>query len=64
MQAELGRIAAEMLDDVTAFLDDGEREALAGTPERMKARLLSAEPRAAVLAETAAVVGTSPGAAR
>jgi MarR family transcriptional regulator, transcriptional regulator for hemolysin len=60
VQAELGRIAAEMLDDVTAVLDDGEREALVGTLERMKARLLSAEPRA----ETAAAAAASPGAAR
>jgi hypothetical protein len=49
-----------MLDDVTAVLDDGEREALVGTLERMKARLLSAEPRA----ETAAAAAASPGAAR
>jgi MarR family transcriptional regulator for hemolysin len=39
VQAEMGRIAEEMLDDAMALLGDGEREALAEMLERVKARL-------------------------
>jgi MarR family transcriptional regulator, transcriptional regulator for hemolysin len=46
VQAEMGRIAAEMLDEAMAPLVGGEREALAGLLERVKAQLLSMGPRA------------------
>ncbi len=49
VQAEMGRIAAEMLDDATALLRPGEREALAEMLERVKTQLQSMAPRAPLL---------------
>jgi MarR family transcriptional regulator, transcriptional regulator for hemolysin len=49
VQAEMGRIAAEMLDDATALLHPGEREALSEMLERVKAQLQSMAPRAPLL---------------
>ncbi|RAI59395.1 MarR family transcriptional regulator [Roseicella frigidaeris] len=40
VQAEMGRIAEALLDDAMACLDEGEREALTGMMERVKAQLL------------------------
>jgi MarR family transcriptional regulator for hemolysin len=45
VQAEMGRIAEALLDDAMALLEEGEREALTGRMERVKAQLLSLEPR-------------------
>jgi DNA-binding MarR family transcriptional regulator len=56
VQAEMGVIAAEMLDDATASLAAGEREALAEMLERVKAQLQSMAPRA----NGAAVAGPPP----
>ncbi len=47
VQEEMGRIAADTLDDAMASLDEGEREALAELLERVKAQLLAMGPRAA-----------------
>ena len=47
VQAEMGRIAAAMLDDATASLAEGEREVLTDMLERVKARLQSMGPRRA-----------------
>jgi DNA-binding MarR family transcriptional regulator len=44
VQAEMGRIAEEMLDDAMALLGDGEREALTEMLERVKARLQAMAP--------------------
>jgi len=54
VQAEMGRIAEELLDDAMASLGEGEREILADLLERVKAQLQSMGPRA-VAAEDAAV---------
>jgi len=51
VQAEMGRIAAELLDDAMASLTEGEREALAEMMERMKAQLQSMGPRRPTSAE-------------
>lgn len=53
IQAEMGRIAEQMLDDAMASLDDGEREALTDMMERVKTQLLSMGPRAAAVESTA-----------
>jgi DNA-binding MarR family transcriptional regulator len=45
VQAEMGRIAAEMLDDAMTLLHPGEREALAEMLERVKVQLQSMAPR-------------------
>jgi DNA-binding MarR family transcriptional regulator len=45
VQAEMGRIATDMLDDALALLEHDEREALADMMERMKAQLQSMAPR-------------------
>lgn len=47
VQAELARIAEELLDDATASLDPGEREALTGMMERVKTQLLALGARGA-----------------
>jgi MarR family transcriptional regulator, transcriptional regulator for hemolysin len=47
VQAEMGGIAAAMLDDATASLAEGEREVLTDMLERVKARLQSMGPRQA-----------------
>ena len=44
-QAEMGRIAEDMLDDVMASLNDSERDLLADMLERVKAQLQSMGPR-------------------
>ena len=46
VQAELGRIAAEMVDDAMASLNPGERVALTGLLERVKGSLLAMGPAA------------------
>jgi DNA-binding MarR family transcriptional regulator len=45
VQAEMGRIAEQLLDDAMASLDDGEREALTDMMERVKVQLQSMGPR-------------------
>jgi MarR family transcriptional regulator, transcriptional regulator for hemolysin len=40
VQAEMGRIAEQLLDDAMASLDEAEREALTDMMERVKAQLL------------------------
>jgi DNA-binding MarR family transcriptional regulator len=40
VQAEMGRIAEQLLDDAMASLEEGEREALTDMMERVKAQLL------------------------
>ncbi|MCB4823681.1 MarR family winged helix-turn-helix transcriptional regulator [Roseicella aerolata] len=40
VQAEMGRIAEQLLDDAMATLDDGERESLTDMMERVKVQLL------------------------
>ncbi|MSP04797.1 MAG: MarR family transcriptional regulator [Acetobacteraceae bacterium] len=45
VQAEMGRIAEDMLDDVMASLADGERNLLADMMERIKMQLQSMGPR-------------------
>ena len=45
VQAGMGRIAAEMIDDAMATLHPGEREALTEMLERVKTRLLAMPPR-------------------
>ncbi len=47
VQADMGRIAEDMMDDALASLGYAERESLADMMERMKARLLSMAPRGA-----------------
>jgi DNA-binding MarR family transcriptional regulator len=47
VQAEMGRIAEEMLDDAMASLADGERHILTDMLERVKARLQPMGPRSA-----------------
>ena len=59
IQAEMGRIAEQMLDDAMASLDHDEREALTDMMERVKAQLLSMGPRAAAAERTAQPALTS-----
>ncbi|MBX9699216.1 MAG: MarR family transcriptional regulator [Acetobacteraceae bacterium] len=47
VQAEMGRIAAEMIDDAMAALHPGEREALTEMLGRVKTQLLAMPPRTA-----------------
>ncbi|MBK1659098.1 hypothetical protein CKO45_12720 [Paracraurococcus ruber] len=56
VQAEMGRIAEEFLDDAMASLDEAEREVLSDMLERMKATLLEGGARrpAAAAAEARA----------
>ena len=54
VQARMGRIAAELLEDAMAPLSAAERAALAGLLERVKAQLLLMGPRAAAADRTPA----------
>jgi MarR family transcriptional regulator for hemolysin len=54
VQAEMGQIAAEMIDDAMAALRPGEREALAEMLDRVKGQLTLMAPRGAALSEAAA----------
>lgn len=47
VQAEMGRIAEQLLDDAMASLEEGEREALTDMMERVKRQLQSMGPRPA-----------------
>jgi MarR family transcriptional regulator for hemolysin len=60
VQAEMGRIAAELLDDAMASLAEGEREALAEMMERMKAQLQSMGPRSPAMAAATPQPGPTP----
>jgi DNA-binding MarR family transcriptional regulator len=60
VQAEMGRIAEELLDDAMASLTEGEREALGEMMERMKAQLQSMGPRRPTLAEAGLHPATAP----
>ncbi len=54
VQAEMGQIAAEMIDDAMAALRPGEREALTEMLDRVKGQLTLMAPRGAPHADSAA----------
>jgi DNA-binding MarR family transcriptional regulator len=60
VQAEMGRIAEQLLDDAMALLDPGEREALGDMLDRMKAQLLRMGSRRAMLKPAAHDATVSP----
>lgn len=57
VQAEMGRIAAEMIDDAMAALHAGEREAMTDMLERVKTQLQTMAPRAGAAPEPARARG-------
>ncbi len=57
VQAEMGRIAAEMIDDAMATLHAGERDALTDMLERVKTQLQGMAPRAGAAPEPAKANG-------